>query len=365
MDDRRQRLGGTLPLGDVLDIADAGLDALAAAHEKGIVHRDLKPENVFLTDDGRIKLLDFGLAQMKSAQAEATKTGVTIGTPQFMPPEQALGRRDAVDARSDVWGFGATLYTAITGHFVHEDAQSLHEQLMASATRRSPPIRNLAPDLPAGIAGVIDRALELEMADRWPTARDMQRALRAARPKDSASLETAVTELRRPDTAPLPRPRLPERRAAPTVHTPSDGITLHAPQGQKVSGSAITVTSVPGERRVTVRDSGVTDVRIDGPTMAVAWTPPGPMPPPHPGHAMPPSPYPFPAPPPVQSDDFAVPTGPQLPLHYNPNTGPLPLVPPPPRPTAVPATVLVAIGFLVVCAAMAAYVLWRGPAPLP
>ncbi len=175
---RRERLGGKLPLEDALEIADQALDALAAAHEKGIVHRDVKPDNVFLTDDGRVKLLDFGLARMKDT-GEATKTGVTIGTPEFMPPEQAVGKRGAVDARSDVWGLGATLFTMITGEYVH-DAPTLHEQLLASATHRARPIRSLAPRVPQGVAQVIDRALELEKEHRWPSAREMQQAFRRA-----------------------------------------------------------------------------------------------------------------------------------------------------------------------------------------
>jgi eukaryotic-like serine/threonine-protein kinase len=181
IENRRIARGGALPIDEVLDAAHEALEALAAAHAKDIVHRDVKPDNVFLTNDGRVKLLDFGLARMKTAQAEATKTGVTIGTPEFMPPEQARGGTgDAVDARSDVWGLGATLFTAITGHYVH-DASSLHEQLVASATQRARPIRALAPHVPPSVARVIDRALELEKHDRWSTAGEMQKALVEAR----------------------------------------------------------------------------------------------------------------------------------------------------------------------------------------
>ncbi|MBS2016449.1 MAG: protein kinase [Deltaproteobacteria bacterium] len=183
---RRERLGGKLPLGEALSIAEQCLDALGAAHDKGIVHRDVKPDNVFLTKDGHAMLLDFGLARMKSLRAEETKTGVTIGTPEFMPPEQAQGKRDEVDQRSDVWGLGAMLFTMITGRPVHE-ASSLHEQLTAAAFKRARPVRDLAPDLPPSIAVVIDRALELEKADRWESAREMHRALRNARaPREEA-----------------------------------------------------------------------------------------------------------------------------------------------------------------------------------
>jgi serine/threonine-protein kinase len=216
MEARRVRLGGRLPLDQALDIADDALAALAAAHEKGIVHRDVKPDNVFLTKDGGTRLLDFGLARMKEPGGEVTRTGVTIGTPEFMPPEQAMGRRDAVDARSDVWGLGATLFTAITGRYVHEDAQSIREQLVASATRRSLPIRQFAPHVTPALAAVLDRALELEMNDRWQSAAEMRAALRAARgtsdgfTAESATLLAAPTAEEQPassdQTVQLPSP---------------------------------------------------------------------------------------------------------------------------------------------------------------
>ena len=133
---RRLAKGGQLPVDLVLAVADEALEALGAAHKKGIVHRDVKPDNVFLTDEGQTKLLDFGLARMKELNAEATQTGVTLGTPEFMPPEQAMGMRDQIDARTDLWALGATLYTLLTGRHVH-DAQTIHEQLIASATRRA------------------------------------------------------------------------------------------------------------------------------------------------------------------------------------------------------------------------------------
>ena len=233
---RRLRQGGSLPIEEVLEIAHQALDALAAAHEKGIIHRDLKPDNFFLCTDGRLKLLDFGLARMKDLQshgAEATKTGVTIGTPEFMPPEQALGKRDEVDARSDVWGLGATLFTTLTGKYVH-DASTLHEQLMASATIRPRPVRELAPHVPAPIAVVIDRALELERDHRWENAREMQRAFRAARaPRNGAakfesdSLTMPAASLRQsdaPSSAPITAPSAVQRNHGLPVS--SSGATL-------------------------------------------------------------------------------------------------------------------------------------------
>ncbi|MBX3190610.1 MAG: protein kinase [Labilithrix sp.] len=221
---RRIGMGGALPIDEILDIADQALDALAAAHDKGIIHRDVKPDNVFLTHEGVVKLLDFGLARMKNAQGETTKTGVTIGTPEFMPPEQASGKRDDVDARSDVWGLGATIYTSITGKYVH-DASSLHAQLVASATLRARPVRELAPHVPASVAIVIDRALELDRKERWESAREMQRAFRAARgvPKSddftADSLTLPAASLRR--VAPIS-----ERRPSGVAAVPSSARTL-------------------------------------------------------------------------------------------------------------------------------------------
>jgi serine/threonine-protein kinase len=177
---RRQNAGGALPVEEVLGIADQALAALGAAHDRGIVHRDVKPENVFVCTSGAVKILDFGLAQMKSAATEETRVGVTIGTPAFMPPEQALGTNDEVDARSDVWGFGATLFTMLSGAYVH-DAETLHEQLLANGTKPPRSVREVAPHLSLDVAAVIDRALLLSKSDRWQSAGDMQRALLAAR----------------------------------------------------------------------------------------------------------------------------------------------------------------------------------------
>jgi serine/threonine-protein kinase len=214
---RRLRMGGKLPVEEVLDTADMALDALAAAHAQQIIHRDVKPENFFLCLDGNVKLLDFGLARMKDEGAEATRTGVTIGTPEFMPPEQALGRRDSVDARSDVWGLGATMFNAITGEYVH-DAPTLHEQLMASATKRARAIRSLAPEVTPAVAAVIDRALELEMNDRWQSAQAMQDALRHARQDSSRTLESHSVTFAVPITSKSPAglPNLDEPDSKPS-----------------------------------------------------------------------------------------------------------------------------------------------------
>ncbi|HWZ88235.1 MAG TPA: serine/threonine-protein kinase [Polyangiaceae bacterium] len=167
---------------DVLPLIDQLLDVLAAAHEKGIVHRDLKPENLFLTSEGRLKVLDFGIARLRELSQQTgtgTRAGSVLGTPAFMAPEQALGRWNEVDHRTDIWAVGATAFTMLSGRFVHE-AETIQEQLVISATRPAPRLREVAPIVPEALAGVVDRALAFQRTDRFSDARVMRGALRQA-----------------------------------------------------------------------------------------------------------------------------------------------------------------------------------------
>ncbi|MCW5835609.1 MAG: serine/threonine protein kinase [Labilithrix sp.] len=178
----RQDRGGQIELVEILDIADKLMDVLQAVHAAGIIHRDLKPQNVFVCDDGSVKLLDFGVARVfdSSARSKLSMFGLVLGTPSFMSPEQALGAREKVDHRSDIWSLGATLFTAITGQTVHLGPH-VQAKLLAAATVKARSISLVKQDLPAPIAAAIDTALRFKMEERWQSVEAFRRAFRDAR----------------------------------------------------------------------------------------------------------------------------------------------------------------------------------------
>jgi eukaryotic-like serine/threonine-protein kinase len=176
---RWARSGRKLGAREVVMIMCEVLSVLRAAHAKGIVHRDLKPENLFLTRDGKVKVLDFGLARLRQGSSTETKMGVVFGTPAFMAPEQALGKTNEIDARSDLWAVGATAFVLLSGRLVHE-GRTLEETLVLSATRTAPALASVIRHIPPVIAHVVDRALAFDKAARWPSAEAMHDALSRA-----------------------------------------------------------------------------------------------------------------------------------------------------------------------------------------
>jgi eukaryotic-like serine/threonine-protein kinase len=182
LDEHARRRGGKLPVQEVLSLADTVLAVLEAAHDRGIVHRDLKTENMFLCRDGAVKVLDFGLARMRETVGpprSGTQLGSMMGTPGFMPPEQVRGLWDRVDARSDLWAFGASMYVLLTGKRVHQ-ADGEHIDVFAAAAKPAPSLAEGAPGLPAAVSALVDRALALDPARRWQTAAEMRAALKEA-----------------------------------------------------------------------------------------------------------------------------------------------------------------------------------------
>jgi serine/threonine-protein kinase len=171
------RLGGKLALRAVLAMAHQVLDVLVAAEAKSVVHRDLKPSNLFLLRTGHVKVLDFGVARMREVGREtSTLTGLALGTPAFMAPEQALGRSEEIDSLTDMWALGATMFALATGGPVHE-ASTPQEQMVFAATRKAPSFASTDPSVPAAVAEIVDRALAFQRSARWPGPRAMREAV--------------------------------------------------------------------------------------------------------------------------------------------------------------------------------------------
>ncbi len=168
--------------------------ALQAAHDKGVIHRDVKPENVFITgtlDEPAAKVLDFGISRLEGdGSSSLTKTGMIIGTPAYMPPEQAKG--GPVDARVDVYGVGAILYRALTGRLPYGDAEPAVTiaKLLTSEPDRP---RQLAPDIPESLEMVIQKAMAHEPERRYQTLTELERALAPFDAPKSLEATTART----------------------------------------------------------------------------------------------------------------------------------------------------------------------------
>jgi len=183
---------GPPDIAEILRIADDVLDVLAAAHLQGIIHRDIKPDNLFYLPDGRIKVLDFGVARVRQAANELrTGTGTTLGTVAYMPPEQIKGTD--IDARVDVFALGATMFRLIAKRRIHE-ARSDAELLVKMATQPAPPLASVAPGVPTSVCAIVDRALNFDREGRYPDATAMQQDIRAVREGEPPAFALGAAE---------------------------------------------------------------------------------------------------------------------------------------------------------------------------
>ncbi|RYG16256.1 serine/threonine protein kinase, partial [bacterium] len=176
--DAWRKVGRQMAIIPALQIAERVIDCLAFCHEVGVIHRDLKPANLFITDASEIKVLDFGVAQMRdddlaSASSKAPEARSAVGTPAYMSPEQAMGRD--VDGRTDLFSVGAILHALITGHRIHA-AKTEAESLVLAASRPVPSVKTIAPNLPPEVARLIDRSLAWDRQSRFASAAAMQSA---------------------------------------------------------------------------------------------------------------------------------------------------------------------------------------------
>src|SRR5213595_94660 len=172
---------GRLPPDEARRIMQETADALGAAHAFGIIHRDVKPDNILLEGSrGRVVVTDFGIAKALSSTtggATLTATGVAIGTPHYMSPEQAAGDRE-IDGRSDIYSLGVVAYQMLAGELPFQ-APTVPGILMKHITERPPLITDRRPEVPEDLGACVMRSLEKDPEDRWPTADALRRALEA------------------------------------------------------------------------------------------------------------------------------------------------------------------------------------------
>jgi len=197
---------GPIPVRKALDYAVQIAHGLAAAHDHGIVHRDLKPENLFVTKDGRVKILDFGLAKLGPSKeasgqeptvTQQTSPGTVMGTVGYMSPEQVRGK-DA-DHRSDIFALGTIFYEMVTGKQTFRKPTSA-ESMSAILNEEPPSISQITPGTPPGLQRVVHRCLEKDPEQRFHSAHDLAFALEALS-DSSTSAGTAVDQKRRSHSA--------------------------------------------------------------------------------------------------------------------------------------------------------------------
>lgn len=179
---------GPQTIEDAIDITLQVARGLSKAHDKGIVHRDIKPANVMITDDGVVKILDFGLAKL-TGQTRITKTATTMGTIAYMSPEQSRG--ETVDQRADIWSLGVMLYQMITGQLPFKG--EYEQAVVFSILNDNPePISKLRADVPAEIQGIVQKSLQKDITKRHQSTEEIRDILEALKRKfDSGQLITA------------------------------------------------------------------------------------------------------------------------------------------------------------------------------
>ena len=203
---------GPVEPGRAVSIAAQVADALDSAHRRGLIHRDVKPSNILMAEDGRPLLTDFGIAKALHESTQLTHTGASIGTPAYMAPEQAEGQ--STDGRTDIYALGIVLFEMLSGQAPFR-AETPMELIYKQMQTPPPPLRQVNPSVPAGLEGIVNRALAKQPKDRYQTAGEFAAALRQFQTSEAPS---AAARARVKQATPTPTPA---------------GVALLGPEGQR------------------------------------------------------------------------------------------------------------------------------------
>ena len=210
----------SLTLKTAVEYAVQIADALAKAHGRGIVHRDIKPSNIMIDEDGRIKVMDFGLARMKGTEG-LTQAGTTVGTLRYMSPEQVRG--EAVDHRSDLFSFGVVLYEILAGH---RPFRGEHQAatLYSIANEDPPPLKEVKPDIPQKLSDIVEKLLQKEPVRRYQSTDRLSEDLKACLNELSGTTESLSKPNNRPE-----EPSLTADGRKESSDSDSTSITINLP----------------------------------------------------------------------------------------------------------------------------------------
>jgi serine/threonine protein kinase len=261
---------GALPPADVVYYVSQVAEGLAHAHARGVLHRDIKPSNLLLTEGRKVKVLDFGLGTLLEKDelaTELTAAGITVGTPDYISPEQA--RMVKIDGRSDLYSLGCTMYHLISGQLPFKGESSM-DCIVGRITGQAAPIGEILPGLPPRLVQAIEKLMASNPDDRYQTADEAAAALRSLlRPKNAAAARSAPAPASAPTEAAAASAPAPVPKVSPTPEAPLPPVPSPVRSSKPKSGSLRSRWTGPGTKvnRVLVAAAAVGALALIGGTI--------------------------------------------------------------------------------------------------